>query len=85
MVSKNKFSLRSLFSAINITVFLGAFLVGLLFIYYFDDKKIITVYPTPHNLELIEYKDKADNCYSYDMVETKCPDEKKLIETLPDQ
>tara|TARA_B100000212_G_C27032339_1_gene387911 strand:+ start:303 stop:560 length:258 start_codon:yes stop_codon:yes gene_type:complete len=83
MAKKLNFSISSLFSAINITVFLAAFLLGLVFIYFFDDKKTITVYPTPHNLDTIEFKDKADNCYSYDIVETKCPDEKNLIETLP--
>jgi len=83
MAKKLNFSIASLFSAINITVFLAAFLLGLVFIYFFDDKKKITVYPTPHNLDTIEFKDKANNCYSYDIVETKCPDEKKLIETLP--
>ena len=39
MAKKLNFSIASLFSAINITVFLAAFLLGLVFIYFFDDKK----------------------------------------------
>ena len=35
--------------------------------------KVIYVYPTPSNLDKIQYKDRADNCYSFDMTEVKCP------------
>lgn len=85
MLTRKDFSLKTLFTSINITIFLGAFFLGLLFIYYFDDKKVITVYPTPHNKNDIEFKDKAENCFSYEVEEIKCPDDEKLIENLPIQ
>ena len=85
MPTKNKFDILSVFKCVNITVFLVSFLFGLVFIYYFDDKKKINVYPTPSNYKKIEYRDKAENCYEYSMEEVECPKEQKDINNIPIQ
>ena len=83
---KNSFSvIKNIFKSVNITVFLVSFFVGLLFIYFFDDKKRINVYPTLHNCTKIEYKDKAENCFEYGFDETTCPSNKKDINSIPVQ
>jgi hypothetical protein len=68
---------------INVTVFLITFLVGLLYIYYFDYNRRVIVYPTKHNIDKIEYKDEAENCFGYKIKEVSCPSDKSKIETLP--
>ena len=70
---------------INMQVFLLSFLMGLLWIYFGDDKRKISVYPTPHNAHKVEYKDKAQNCFEYTMEEVKCPTDKAKIQTVPVQ
>lgn len=54
--------------------FLISFAIGLLYIYITDEyKKVIILYPHPHNLNKYTYKDKADNCFKYNLKKTKCP------------
>ena len=75
--------LNSTTKYINITVFLTTFLLGLLYIYYFDYNRKVIVYPTRHNIDKIEYKDEAENCFGYKVQEVKCPSDKSKIENLP--
>ena len=41
---------------INVSVFLITFLIGLIYIYNFDYNRKVEVYPTPNNIDKIEYK-----------------------------
>ena len=51
---------------IYLGVFILSFLLGAVFIYLSPmEYKTIVVYPTPSNLEQIQYKDKADNCFQF--------------------
>ena len=68
---------------INIKFFLLSLLLGLIYIYFENDKKQIFIYPTPHNYKDIEYCDHADNCFSYDLEEVKCPSNKDNINSIP--
>lgn len=77
--------IKSIFRIINIKIFLLSFFFGLLFTYFNDDKKKIYVYPNPSNIEIFEYKDKADNCFEYMMEEIKCPLDKSKINNIPIQ
>lgn len=70
---------------INFKYFLLALLFGLLFMYLNDDRKKIIVYPTPSNLNNVEYKDVADNCFKYNLKEVKCPSNKSTIKNIPVQ
>ena len=56
---------------------------GLTYIYCFDYKRKVEVYPTPHNIDKIEYKDEAENCFGYKVQEVKCPSNKSKIEIVP--
>lgn len=58
---------------INIPVFLVSFAIGVFAVYVtVPDKKEITVYPTPDNVNYLQYKDKAGNCFQYTQTKTKC-------------
>jgi hypothetical protein len=69
---------------INIKVFLISLIAGLIFMYFDDSKKNISVFPTPSNIGTVEYKDKAGNCFEYTMEKVKCPDKSK-IKNIPIQ
>tara|TARA_B100000902_G_scaffold96841_1_gene99487 strand:- start:1386 stop:1616 length:231 start_codon:yes stop_codon:yes gene_type:complete len=74
-----------IFKIINLKVFLVSLFLGLVFIYLNDDKKKINVFPTPSNINDIEYKDKADNCFEYIMENVECPSNDKEINHIPIQ
>lgn len=73
----------NIFKIINIKVFLISLFLGLVFIYLNDDKKKINVYPTPSNINEVEYKDKANNCFEYTMESVNCPSNKNEINHVP--
>jgi hypothetical protein len=75
--------LNSITKYINISVFLITFLLGLLYIYYIDYNRRVIVYPSRYNIDKIEYKDEAENCFEYKVKDVKCPTDKSKIENLP--
>lgn len=77
--------IKKFLKIINIKVFFISLLVGLIFTYINNDKKKIYVYPTPSNINNIQYKDKANNCYEYSMEKVTCPSKKSDINNIPIQ
>jgi len=76
----------SLFKFINMYVFLTSLAIGLFFVYIFDtDDKQIVIYPTQENIELIQYKDKAGNCFAAKQQRVVCPANKSEISQIPMQ
>ncbi len=74
------------FNKISLPIFLISLCFGLFFVYIFGtDKKIIYIYPTPENINKILYKDKADNCFSLESTEIKCPSDTNKIVDIPIQ
>ena len=68
---------------IDFKIFFISLAVGILFVYlYQPPATIIYVYPTPDNINKLEIKDKADNCFNYEAIEVSCPD-KNSIEHIP--
>jgi len=71
---------------INIPVFLVSFALGIFAVYItVPDKRKIIVYPSPDNVNHIQYKDKADNCFQFKQTETSCPKDKKELFNTPIQ
>lgn len=71
---------------INIPVFIISFIVGLLFIHLSTtETKTVFVYPTPDNVDYIEYVDRANNCFTYKYDKVKCPEDPSGIVDIPPQ
>jgi len=69
---------------INIKVFLLALVFGLFAVYMtMPDNRKILVYPTPENVALLQYKDKADTCFSFKQTEVTCPTDENEISKIP--
>ena len=74
------------FKFLSFKIFFISLAVGLLFAYLSSpEPTVIYVYPTPDNVGKVEYKDKADNCFQFQAIETKCPNDKSKIKTIPVQ
>jgi hypothetical protein len=72
-----------MFKYIDFRVFLLSLLVGLLYIYVAEEhKKSVIVYPTPDNINENQYKDKSNNCFSYNLKEVKCPLDDNLLHSI---
>jgi hypothetical protein len=71
---------------ISFRIFLLSFVIGCFFVYLFGpERKEIYIYPSPENIDKILYKDNANNCFSYEEREVKCPKDNALIQSIPIQ
>jgi len=71
---------------IDISVFIISFVIGLLIMYMTgDENRIIHIYPTPENEELMLYRDKAHQCFTFQHNEVPCPMNPLNIATIPVQ
>ena len=71
---------------ISIPAFLISFAIGLFFIYVLGPEiKTIFIYPSPENVDKVLFKDKAENCFYFDQLEVKCPDNESWISKIPIQ
>ena len=70
----------NLIKFINVPVFLVSFAVGIFVVYVtLNDTRKIYVYPTPENVEKLQYRDKTDTCFGFTQKEVECPkDESKI-------
>ena len=75
-----------LFKYVNFMVFLASLAFGLFAVYMtMPDTRKIYVYPTPENVDILQYKDRTDSCFSFKQTEVKCPTEEGKISRIPAQ
>jgi hypothetical protein len=65
---------------LNLKYFIISLSIGLLYTYLNDEKEIIYIHPNPDNYESLQFKDKSNSCFSYNIQETKCNSEYKNIQ-----
>lgn len=71
---------------IDFKLFFISLAVGIFFVYINQPAPtIIYVYPTPKNVDKIQYKDKIGNCFEFEPKEVKCPANKDEITSIPIQ
>lgn len=71
---------------IDFRIFFISLAIGVFFVYlYQPTPTIIYVYPTPDNINKIQYKDEIDNCYEFKLKHVSCPKNKQDIHTIPPQ
>ena len=71
---------------VNVPVFVLSFAIGLLVVYMItEDNRIIHIYPTPENQELLLYRDKAHQCFTFENKEIPCPTNPLDISKIPVQ
>lgn len=74
----------SLTKYINVPAFLISLAFGLFAVYLFSPKdRTIIVYPNHENADLLQYKDKANNCFSIKEEEVVCPGEDEIAKIPP--
>lgn len=76
----------SILKFINIPVFLVSLAIGFFFVYIFNpEKRKIYVYPTPENVDTIQYKDKSGTCFEFKNKKVGCPTNESEISKIPPQ
>lgn len=69
---------------ISFRVFMVSFAIGLFFVYiYGPEMKTIYIYPSPENIDKVIFKDKADNCFSFQANEVECPKNESILSKIP--
>jgi hypothetical protein len=69
---------------ISFRVFIISFAIGLFFVYiYGPEMKTIYIYPSPENIDKVIFKDKADNCFSFQANEVECPKNESILSKIP--
>ena len=71
---------------LSIPVFIVSLAIGLFFAYvYTPSPTVIYIYPTPDNINDIQYKDKGGTCHKYVANNVVCPDDVSKISETPIQ
>ena len=71
---------------INIPIFLVSLAIGIFAVYItLPDMRKIYVYPTPDNIDILQYRDKTDSCFHYKQQEVNCPKDENKITKIPVQ
>jgi hypothetical protein len=76
----------SLSKYINVPVFIAALVIGVIVMYVtMPDTRKIFVYPSPENIDLLQYRDKTNSCFTMKQTLTPCPKNEKDIAKIPVQ
>ena len=71
---------------IDFRIFILSLAFGLFLVYIYEPTPtVIYVYPTPDNVNRLQVKDKANNCYHFQSNEIVCPDDPNKITIIPMQ
>lgn len=71
---------------LSIYTFIISLAIGLFIVYIWGpEQHVVYVFPTPENANRIQYKDKADNCFTFKSTEVDCPTDENEISQIPVQ
>ena len=76
----------SILKYIRIPIFIVSLAIGILFVFLTNpDKRKIFVYPSPDNVNNVQYKDSTGACFEFKETKIKCPENEKDISKVPAQ
>jgi hypothetical protein len=76
----------SLSKYINVPVFIAALVIGIIVMYVtMPDTRKIFVYPSPENIDILQYRDKTGSCFTMKQTNVHCPKNEKDIAKIPVQ
>jgi len=76
----------SLSKYINVPVFIATLVIGIIVMYFImPDTRKIFVYPSPENIDILQYRDKTGSCFTMKQTEVTCPKNEKDIAKIPVQ
>lgn len=76
----------NLFKYVRLDIFILSLALGLFAVYItMPDTRKIYVYPTPENVDVLQYKDKTDTCFTFKQTEISCPTNESEISKVPMQ
>jgi len=71
---------------ISVPVFIASLCIGIFLSYItLPRPHTVYVYPTPDNLEKIQYEDEAGTCFGFTSHQIKCPKNRKDVREYPIQ
>ena len=71
---------------INVPVFITSLCIGIFLSYIsLPRPQVVFVYPTPENIDKIQYRDETGTCFSFSSHFVKCPANTKQIREYPVQ
>ena len=71
---------------ISFHIFIISFSIGLFFAYILGpEKKTIYIYPSPDTVNTVLFKDRANNCFSFEEEIVECPSNANEISVIPIQ
>jgi hypothetical protein len=74
------------FKFINIPVFVVSLILGMMAMYItLPETRKIYVFPTPENIDVLQYRDKTGTCFSFKQKEVACPASESEISIVPPQ
>lgn len=74
------------FKYIHFPVFFISLIFGFIAVYLtLPDTRMIYVYPTPENVDALQYRDKTDTCFSFQQKVVGCPKDESKISKIPAQ
>lgn len=67
-------------------IFILSLAIGLLYTYLTAPRpNVVYVYPTPENINDIQYKDEGGTCFGFKAAEVDCPSDESKIRRYPMQ
>ena len=76
----------NLMKYINVPVLIVSLAFGMFAVYITtEDSRKIYVYPTPENVDLLQYRDKTGTCFNYTQTKVNCPKNESELSKIPAQ
>ena len=76
-----------MFKFISIPVFVISFAFGVFAVYLLTQNQMrkVYVYPTPDNIDALQYKDNTNTCFTVKQTPVHCPADASKISKIPAQ